>query len=97
MRDRREHARYELAGRPPGALRYLSAVEIVSVRQNEYVVVADEACVAGEELVLREASQASTPIAVRISACRPVLVDDRVRFEVRLLADTEEEKVEAHA
>jgi hypothetical protein len=75
----------------------LSAVEIVSTKPNEYVVVADEACVAGEEFVLRDGVQSSSPVVVRIEACRPVLMNERVRFEVRLVADAAEQRVVAGA
>jgi hypothetical protein len=75
----------------------LSAVEIVSTKPNEYVVVADEACTAGEEFVLRDGVQSSSPVVVRIEACRPVLMNERVRFEVRLVADAAEQRVVAGA
>ena len=97
MRDRREHSRYEMAARPAGELRYLSPVEVVSVNSHEYLVIADEACAAGEEVLFHEPARPALPVAVRIEACRPVLMNDRLRFEMRLRAEPAVAEVEAGA
>lgn len=87
MRDRREHSRVEMAAHPAADLRYFSAIEVVSSGPGEYVVLSDTACAVGEGVMFHEPARPSRPRSVQIAGCRPVLVDDRLRYEMRLTVD----------
>jgi hypothetical protein len=73
-----------MAASPAAQLRYFSAIEVVSAGAGEYVVLADTSCPIGEEVTFHEPSLPGRPRSVRIEGCRPVLVNDRLRYEMRL-------------
>lgn len=97
MRDRREHQRFELLFRHEGLLRLLSAVELVSLDNEDVVVIADHAGYPGEPFVFRGPPPDEQPRDVRVASCRPLLEGDRVRYEVRLVLDEARGEVRVEA
>lgn len=97
MRDRREHPRFELLVKREGLLRLLSAVEVVSLDRDEVVVVADLAGYPGEPFVFRGPPPQDDPREVRVTSCRPMLTGGRIRYEVRLVPESQYSEARAEA
>lgn len=84
MRGQREHQRFELLFKHEGLLRLVTAVDLVSMDEQDVVVLSDRPSSSGDVFVFRGLPPDHEPRVVRVVSCRSLIDGTRIRYEVRL-------------